>query len=139
MGRKGHTKPGNVIAKPFIEYYALRKQWASTWLMRDLMDDQPDGELRPAGNIKHVFKGVFDTARWREMLGITEVEYNNIERKLWAHRKGNISGYHSIPDELVDRVLTNLGRPDLYQEWYGDQNEGKDPEGHAESTGRVHG
>ena len=118
MPRK--ARPGYVIAGPLLDYYALRKQWASTWMLVENKADTGDNSLgkRPPGLRPKSFTGVFDVEQWCTYCGIERNEYDALQLKLRRSAKGEQS---EIATELADRLLTNLGRPDLFNEWFGDQ------------------
>lgn len=94
-----------------LDYYGLRKTWARTWLIKP---EDMDG--RQGARDRSLY-GVFDVDGWCEVVGITRAEYDTIERALRHHRR-------KLPRKmgirLVDKVLTGLGRPDLFQINYGD-------------------
>ncbi len=111
-GRKRKYKAGKVDPAPFAEYYKLRRQWASAYMLKDR-----DMDNRGGPNKKHQIGGVFDKPRWIEYLGITEREFDTLDRSLRRHWKGERAG---VDLGVVDQVMTAFGRPDLFQQWYGD-------------------
>ncbi len=122
---KNRKARGLVKADEFLKFYEEKRRWARTFMIH------PEGEpssLSLAGGQtrdrqgpgRSSFKGMFDVARWTTYCGLTVGQYESLERRLREWRKGKPT---YISEQVIETVLTNLGRPDLYAVWFLDDEE----------------
>jgi hypothetical protein len=114
-----------VKADEFLKFYEEKRRWARTFML--IPERTPSSHSFGGGNgrlMRHSsFKGMFDVERWATYCGLTVKEYDSLEHRLREWRKGHPT---YLSDRIVETVLTNLGRPDLYAVWFLDDEESLD-------------
>lgn len=117
---KNRKTRGLVKADEFFEFYVEKRRWARTFMILPEKDPSSlslaGGQTRDRqGPGRSSFKGMFDIDRWATYCGITRQEYDSLEHRLREWKKGRPT---YLKETLVEIILTNLGRPDLYAVWF---------------------
>jgi hypothetical protein len=123
----GRRVKGRVPPEPFISWFVRLKEHKIPDFQR--VAPRTDGAIAAGGgkgvglSEKDVLKVRFDSEAFAVYCGITKVEYVSFMRRvrLWENgggRKGDV--VESLDMGFVDRVMTAVGRADLFQEWYGE-------------------
>ena len=95
---------GYVYAEEFFKFYVARKA--------ELRDEFLKEKTGAQSNNLH---GWFELGRWAEYCGLTKTEIEALERRVRDWKRGQAL---VVKEEIAEKVLTNLGRPDLYAVWF---------------------
>jgi hypothetical protein len=114
--RRGRPAVGSLVGGPIFDFYAMHKRIATTTMLKD--ENDMGGKYGSWGPRKNSFRGVFDTGRWRAYIGLSQLEYEAFEKSWALYRKGHDP---AIRIDVLDKILTNLGRPELFAQWYGEE------------------
>lgn len=120
---KNRKSRGLIKADEFLKFYEEKRRWARTFMILPESDPSTHSFGGGSGYGKRrisSFNGMFDIERWATYCGLTVTEYDSLEHRLREWKKGHPT---YLSDRIVETVLTNLGRPDLYAVWFLDDGE----------------